>query len=196
MDEISRASLSAWADFYVIVGSAAAALTGLQFVVIALVNDTRQPASEQTISAFSTPTVVHFAIALLTSAILTAPWPALWQTSVATVACATASFVYALIVLHRARRQTQYKPVMEDWIWHVALPLVAYTVLAISAALLPRHRIWAPFGVATAVLLLVFIGIHNAWDTVTYVALNSVRAAAIPADRDKSNGSDSESPPQ
>jgi hypothetical protein len=194
MDEISHATLSAWADFYVIVGSAAAALTGLQFVVMALVNDTRQPASEQTISAFSTPTVVHFAMALLTSAILTAPWPALWQTSVAAVACASASFVYALIVLHRARKQTQYKPVMEDWIWHVALPLAAYSVLALSATLLPRHQTWAPFGVAIAVLLLVFIGIHNAWDTVTYVALNSVRSAATHGDA--VNSSDSQSPPQ
>ena len=173
MDELTH-PLSAWADFYVIVGSAAAALTGLQFVVIALVNDTRQPASEQTIAAFSTPTVVHFAMALLTSAILTAPWPALWHVSLAAATCAGGSFIYSLVVMRRARKQTLYKPVMEDWIWHVSLPLVAYAILAIAAVTLIRHPTGAPFGVAAAVLMLVFIGIHNAWDTVTYVALRSV----------------------
>src|SRR4029079_12759253 len=139
MEEAARTSLAAWSDFYVIVGSAAAALTGLQFVVIALVNDTRQPASEQTIAAFSTPNVVHFAIALLTSAILTAPWPALWHVRLAAGMCGTASFVDSLAVMRRARKQTQYKPVLEDWIWHVTLPLVAYATLGVAAVLLLRH---------------------------------------------------------
>jgi hypothetical protein len=34
------------------------------------------------------------------------------------------SFFYELIVLRRARSQTQYKPVLEDWIWHFSLPMV------------------------------------------------------------------------
>ena len=34
--------LAGWANFYVIVGSSAGALTGLTFVVIALIRDTRR----------------------------------------------------------------------------------------------------------------------------------------------------------
>ena len=52
--------LTEWENFYVIVGSSAAALTGLQFVVIAVgaeVSETRDP---EAVSAFGTPTVVHF----------------------------------------------------------------------------------------------------------------------------------------
>ena len=37
VDHASVSSLAAWENFYVIVGSSAAALTGLQFVVMALV---------------------------------------------------------------------------------------------------------------------------------------------------------------
>jgi hypothetical protein len=173
-------SLSSWSDFYVIVGSAAAALTGLQFVVMALIKDLRHTASEQTIAAFGTPTVVHFSIALLTAAILTAPWPALWQASVTLGLAGTISFVYELIVFFRARRQTTYKPFLEDWIWHVVLPLVAYGMLAISAFLLSGRRGAAPFGVAAAVLLLLFIGIHNAWDTVTYMTVTSQQSNTEP----------------
>jgi hypothetical protein len=180
MDEPARSIVGSWSDFYVIVGSSAAALTGLQFVVMALVNDLREAASEQTISAFSSPTVVHFAIALLISAIMTAPWPAAWLVSLAVAICGVACFAYGLIVLRRARKQTLYTPVMEDWIWHVALPLVAYAVLTVAAVVLRRSPVAAPFGIGAAVLLLVFVGIHNAWDTVTYVALRnaSKRASA------------------
>jgi hypothetical protein len=192
MNEAVRSSFATWSDFYVIVGSSAAALTGLQFVVMALVNDLGTPTSEQTVAAFSTPTIVHFSIALLTSAIVVAPWPELWQTGYAAAICGAGSFVYALIALRRARSQTQYKPVIQDWVWYFALPMVAYTTLTACAILLVGHHEWAPFGIAAAVLLLVFIGIHNAWDTVTYLALRNT--SDPPAPDDKRTGQENEEP--
>jgi len=78
--------------------------------------------------------------------------------------------VYVLIVIRRARRQRDYQPVLEDWIWHFILPLLAYTVFFVSAIFMTLHPI-ALFAVGAGSLLLVFIGIHNAWDTVTYIAL-------------------------
>src|SRR5262249_41895767 len=69
--------LASWESFYVIVGSSAAALTGLQFVVIALVAETTRRTGARQFSAFATPTVVHFGGVLLTSSVLSAPWPTL-----------------------------------------------------------------------------------------------------------------------
>ena len=86
------------------------------------------------------------------------------------------SVVYAFRVLSRARRQRSYQPVLEDWIWHVVLPLLAYGVLCVTGLLLARWATWAPFGVAASALLLLFVGIHNAWDTVTYVTVTASRA--------------------
>ena len=60
---------------------------------------------------------------------------------------------------------------MEDWIFHCVLPLVAYLLLTVSGATLTRSPLPALFGIATFALLLLFIGIRNAWDTVTYVAV-------------------------
>jgi hypothetical protein len=171
MNEAARTSFAGWSDFYVIVGSSAAALTGLQFVVIALVNDLRAPASEQTVGAFSTPNIVHFSMALLTSAIVVMPWPEAWHAGLAAGICGVASFLYELIVLRRARTQTQYQPVLEDWIWYVSFPMLAYTILTASAIFVIGRHAWAPFGIAAAVLLMVFVGIHNSWDAVTYIAL-------------------------
>ena len=51
---------------------------------------------------------------------------------------------------------------------NVLLPIVAYAILGISA-FAARFRVReALFAVAAAALLLLFIGIHNAWDAVTY----------------------------
>jgi hypothetical protein len=193
MNEAAR-PLAAWSDFYVIVGSSAAALTGLQFVVIALVNDLRAPASEQTVNTFSTPTIVHFSMALLTSAIVVMPWPELWHTGVSAAICGVGSFLYELIVLRRARTQTQYQPVLEDWIWYFSLPMVAYTILTVSAILVIGRHQWAPFGIAAAVLLMVFVGIHNSWDAVTYIALQHRRDSSPAATRQAEQENESREP--
>jgi hypothetical protein len=66
------------------------------------------------------------------------------------------------------RSQTAYQAVFEDWLFHVLLPFAAYAMLAVSAGTAYSHPRPALFLVGAAALLLLFIGIHNAWDTVTY----------------------------
>jgi hypothetical protein len=161
--------LAGWESFYVVIGSSAAALTGLQFVVMTLVAEMRQPSTPETIDAFGTPTIVHFCMALLLSAILSAPWQILWHVGLVIAATGLAGLVYACIIVRRARRQTGYRPVFEDWLWHAVLPVVAYAMLLAAGAVLGRNETPALFIVGAVSLLLVFIGIHNAWDTVTYV---------------------------
>ena len=75
-----------------------------------------------------------------------------------------------LLVLRHTRRQTAYKPVFEDWLWHGALPLLAYAALLAAAVILGRQSTPALFVIGGTTLLLLFIGIHNAWDAVTYIA--------------------------
>jgi len=170
------APLEAWQNFYLIVGSAAAALTGVQFVVIALVADiSRRSRSSDSIHAFGTPTVVHFCVVVLISAVVAAPWPALSNAALAFSICGAAGIVYVFIVFRRARRQTRYVPVLEDWIWHTALPLVAYAALLAASLAIPAGGGYRLFVVAASSLLLLFIGIHNAWDSATYMVLEQPR---------------------
>lgn len=75
------------------------------------------------------------------------------------------------------RVQTAYKPEFEDWLFHVVLPLAAYATLALSAFSASSHAGEALFGVGGATLLLLFIGIHNAWDAVAYYVFVSMRKA-------------------
>jgi len=166
-------TLTLWENFYVIVGSSAGALTGLQFVVMALIPDSPTQAGEHEINTFGTPTIVHFCIVLFISAVLSVPWPG-W-TGAATVVWVTGAvgIVYTMIIIRRSRRTTLYKPVLEDWIWHTVLPLVAYTVMVVSAGFLAFSSTVGLFGIASSALLLLFIGIHNAWDSATYIAITT-----------------------
>lgn len=167
--------LSSWENFYVIIGSSAAALTGLMFVVITLIAGTQVPRSSGVIAAFGTPTIVHFCVALLVAAILSAPWPALWPADLLLGLCGLGGVLYIIIVIRRTRRQEDYQPVMEDWLWHVILPLVSYTALMVMALLLLFNPVPALFVIGAATVLLIFIGIHNAWDTVTYLAIERIQ---------------------
>jgi hypothetical protein len=171
MYEAAVSPLPTWQNFYVIIGSAAAALTGLMFVVITLITRTQVRRSSGTIAAFGTPTVVHFGAALLVAAILSAPWQVLWAAGLLLGLTGLGGVTYVIIVIRRARRQTDYQPVLEDWLWHTVFPLVSYTALVVTAMVFPGDPVSALFGVGAVTVLLLFIGIHNAWDTVTYLAI-------------------------
>src|SRR2546423_3212591 len=128
--------LNEWESFYVIVGSSAGALTGLQFVVIALIGEARVVQGMQEIRAFGSPTVVHFCMALFISAIASTPWPTLISVAIAFAACGLMGGYYAVSTIWHARRQTSYKPDLEDWTWYIVLPIVAYAGLLIAAGIL------------------------------------------------------------
>ena len=168
----SASALSSWESFYVIVGSSGGALIGLQFVVITLIADKRHLATAGAVGAFGTPTVVHLAGALLVSAIMSAPWPSLVPLSVVLGTCGLGGLAYAAIVVRRARRQKDYEPVWEDWLWYAVLPCVSYGTLIVTAALLRTNPRFALFVIGSAALGLLLIGIHNAWDSVTHVVVS------------------------
>ncbi|HZR43400.1 MAG TPA: hypothetical protein VFB12_25015 [Ktedonobacteraceae bacterium] len=165
--------LASWQNFYVIIGTAAATLMGLLFVMITLIAGIRRrmSLSGDGISVFSTPNVVHFGAALFVAALLSAPWPALWNASLLLGIGGLVGVIYIIIVMRRARHSTIYQPVLEDWLFHVILPFVCYAAFLISAIVLSVLTELALFVIAAAMLLLLFIGIHNAWDNVTYMTL-------------------------
>lgn len=162
-------ALAGWQNFYVIVGSSAGALIGLQFVVLSLI--TRTPTARgdaEAGDAFATPTIAHFGAVLGLSGILSAPWDGIGTAAVLWGLVGLSGVVYAVIVTRRTRGQAAYRAQFEDWLFHVLLPFAAYLMLAVSAYAARFRLREALFGVGVAALLLLFSGIHNAWDAVTY----------------------------
>lgn len=171
-------ALSQWENFYVIMGSAGGALIGLQFVVITLIANRPQGAGQaQAGSAFATPTVVHFGAVLLLSGVMTAPWPGVGSVALVWRVMSLAGIGYEILVIRRMRMQSAYKPEFEDWLFHALLPLLAYGTLLGSAFAIHSGEPGAMFGVGAAALLLLFIGIHNAWDAVTYHIFSASKRA-------------------
>jgi hypothetical protein len=197
MSDMTPLVLKEWESFYVIVGSSAGALTGLQFVVLTLIAEfVAVRGSADTLSAFGSPNVVHFCVALLVSAILSSPWHGLGPAGFSVTLCGVGGLLYCLAVLRRARNQSEYTPVLEDWVWHTILPILAYAILVGAGFELARAVTGMLFPIGAATLLLIFIGIHNAWDTVTYVTLERTRELRSTAARETTTREGSGSPPE
>jgi hypothetical protein len=175
--------LATWQNFYVIIGSAAATLTGLMFVVVTLIARVQVSSRGDGIAAFSTPSVVHLCAALLVAALLSAPWQVLWNVSLLLGLVGLAGMGYIVVVLRRTRRlQTDYQPVLEDWLWHTVFPLLSYTTFLVAAMVLSGYPVLALFVIGAATVLLLFIGIHNAWDNVTYLIFERFQSENKPMD--------------
>src|SRR5919107_2853906 len=99
--------LREWENFYVIVGSSAGALIGLQFVVITLIAGRPiERGTAQASNAFTTPSVVHFAVVLLLSAVNSAPWDGVGTATSLWGLAGFGGIVYVAVVASRMRAQT------------------------------------------------------------------------------------------
>jgi len=161
--------LAAWDTFFVIIGSSAGALIGLQFVVMTLIAQRSPPHGEEAGPAFATPTIVHFGSVLLLSAVLSAPWQDITFAAAILGLMGFVGAVYIITVARQMRIQTAYKPEVGNWLYYALLPLGAYTMLTLSAFTALSDTPEALFGIGAAALLLLFIGIHNAWDSIVYL---------------------------
>ncbi len=174
MQEAGLPFLTSWENFYIIVGSAAATLTGLMFVVITLLAgiESQLPTLNAGVSAFNTPTVVHFCAVLLIAGILSAPWQAFSNLGLLLSLSGLGGVIYLIIVIQRMRHVPGYQTPLRDWLWYVAFPLISYLVLMIAAIALPANPAFALYIISAVMLTLLFIGIHNAWDLVTFLAVD------------------------
>jgi hypothetical protein len=164
--------LAGWDNFYVIVGSAAGGLTGLTFVVITLIRDVLQRNTHPSgLAAFVTPTIVQFGGLLALSAYMSMPHQHVSTLSAGLAVGGLAGVLYgAYIASHMRRQRARYVPVFEDWLWNVILPTLVYCGLLVTAASIWSRPAQTLYGVALLSLLLLLIGIHNAWDIAVWLS--------------------------
>jgi hypothetical protein len=166
--------LAGWENFYVITGSSAGGLTGITFVVIALIRDV-QRVRLTGLRAFMTPTIVHFGGVLALAAYLSMPHQGVMSLSVGFGVAGLGGLIYGGVIAANMRQGSEYIPAHEDWIWNVALPALVYGGLLVMAFLVWRKPVQTLYGVAAACLLLLFIGIRNAWDIAVWMTVKQQR---------------------
>jgi amino acid transporter len=165
--------LSNWQSFYMLAGTAAATLTGLMFVVTTLIAgiDSHTSTLNAGVSAFNSPIVVHFAAVLLLAGMLSAPWQSLPALSLVIGLVGLGLVGYSLVILRRMLRIPHYQSTREDWFWYMILPLIAQVLVIVAALMLTGSPLPALYMVSLAVIILLLVGIRNAWDMVTFLAV-------------------------
>jgi hypothetical protein len=163
-------ALAGWENFYVILGSAAAGLTGLTFVVVALAADANM-VNLPGLKTFVSPTVIHFSSALWITAMCSVPRQTALSLGVLGLASGILGVAYTLRTMHRmaSMDRRDYVPVLQDWLWNGALPLCGYALLSVGGALLWFDPVASGYLIGLSALLLVFIGIHNVWDLAVWI---------------------------
>jgi hypothetical protein len=162
-------ALDAWNNFYVIIGSSAAGLTGLTFVVIALASEAKMVRLSG-LRTFITPIVLHFGSALWLAALVCIPGHNVTSLSICMGVTGLVLTAYAAKTtwrMYRGRRE--YRPVLEDWIWNAYVPLASYLVLLIAGVIVAWHAQLSLYLIGSVALALLFIGIHNAWDLAVWI---------------------------
>lgn len=197
-------SLGEWQNFYVLVGSSAGALTGLTFIVITVAADAggirTATARLAGLRAFITPTAVYFSSSLALSALMSVPGHTAFTLALCLIVSGVGGLVYwATVIRWMFRLAVNYKPFLADWIWSVVLPALAYLALVGSSALLlGGYGAASLYIVAATALVLLFIGIHNAWDVVAWMTTErharreQERAAHSPAQSSEQASSEEE----
>ena len=161
--------LEAWHDFYLVVGTGAAALTGLLFVIVSLgphvVAGHRRPG----VRAFISPVATCFTFAFVTAALMLAPGFSSETIGWSLTAAGLGGIVY-MMWTRVSQRWRENNLVTLDWVWFVAMPHVCFALFFGSGIGILKHWALALHGVGFAAVLLIVVGIRNAWDLVLWVA--------------------------
>jgi hypothetical protein len=162
-----------WHDFYILVGTASATLVGLMFVAVSIgasiFDDDRSPG----VTAFITPTVMHFAAVLFTCFMVTIPTQS-WRTLGAFIgAGALAGSIYCGRLVMQMIIRHRFHVDLIDRLFYSLLPLLGYVLALISAALLLMQSAASANLTAAAVLTLLFAAIRNAWDMMVWIVIKT-----------------------
>jgi hypothetical protein len=182
MDPSLSALLHEWHDFYVLVGTASATLVGLMFVAVsigaAIFNEDHRAA----MTAFITPTVMHFAAVLFACLVALMPNHT-WYTLgglIGAGALAGTAYGGGLVVQMIIRRR--FTVDLSDRMFYAALPLAGYGIALAAAVLLFTHAAAVSADlIAAAVLILLFAAIRNAWDMMVWIVIKTPAGGPPPA---------------
>jgi hypothetical protein len=160
-----------WRDFYLLIGSAAAVLIGLIFVVISLMQDRPRSTVLAGTRLYMGPIVLGVSFILVISAAATTPGMG-HQTFAAIVGVvAVWGLVRGLMSLAgiARRRGSDDPPHWTDPWFYGVFPSALYIVLGAIAAAFRMGSGWAAEALAAALTAGLLLAIRNEWDLITWI---------------------------
>jgi hypothetical protein len=167
------AVLGPWQNFYVLVGTAAATLTGLMFVAVTFGSSLVTRDTEQMSRAFLDPTCEHFGQVLLTACVMTMPVLA----SPVLAALLVLVGVLRLLSLHRVfghyrEAHRKHRDVeLSDWVMSIVVPFLCHLGMVLTGVAFALRLRFAVVSLAVLTLILLAIGIQSAWELFVWMAL-------------------------
>jgi hypothetical protein len=161
-----------WSNFFFLVGSAAAGLIGLMFVIMTLMAGVERSKALRGQALYMTPTIAHFGAVFAISAVSLAPGLNLHEMAWAIGLLALLGFACAGRAAIGFGRPGTGAPHWSDFWLYAALPAALYAALVVAAVGVWRHAPWASRTQAGLLLALLLLGIRNAWDLVSWMAPN------------------------
>jgi len=159
-----------WDSYYLLIGTVAGALIGLLFVVATLNAGREVTEVTRGTKTYLSPTVFHFAMVVVVSALATAPGLPARYVGLLLSACAIAGLVYSTWVCVRLRSGNMAGQHWSDF-WYFGLaPTAIYLGLGATSGTAWAAPSALPYGTSVLLLLLMLVGIRNAWDLVTWLA--------------------------
>jgi hypothetical protein len=183
-----------WGEFFFLIGSSAAGLIGLIFVVATLTSDLDKRRAIRGMRVYMTPNVFHFAIVLSLCALACSP-----QIQPPMLAGAMAAAALIGIAYVGQRSLGLARPGMavhwSDYLYYGAAPLIGYIALGFDAWAIWSGAAYADGLAAGLMLGFLLLGIRNAWDLVSYMAPRAGRSDTHDAEADEDSSSASGSGP-
>jgi hypothetical protein len=174
MGESLADRLRDWHDFYLLIGTASATLIGLMFVAASIGASYFTAEREAGLKAFLTPTVLHFTAVLVTCLVATAPAHNRASFGVLLAAIGAVGIAYAIRVwLHMNRRGITSTIDLADRAWYVFTPLLVYLLLGCAGLTVEAHVATALVVLSASVVLLLLVGIRNAWDMTVWIVIRA-----------------------
>ena len=160
-----------WANFYQLLGTAAAALVSLLFVVATLNAGQEIERAMRGVSIFLTPIVLHLSLVLAICAVALAPGLSAQTLGAALALAALVGFAQSARVAWRIRAGETPGSVHWSDVWcYGYAPCASYVALAGVAAGVAAGLADAPAALAATLLGMLLLAIRNAWDLVTWLA--------------------------
>jgi hypothetical protein len=164
--------LHEWDNFYITTGAASASLIGLLFVVVTL--GARMPSSDKVdgVRAFLIPALVHFCGVLLIALVVLSPFASPWPVAVIFCLAGSGGLAYLTKIILMRRKVDFISLYWLDWIPYAVVPALGNVSMIAGAAGLIAESSCAPYAIAGAATLFLFLGIYEAGDLTFWIIRN------------------------
>ncbi|HET8920189.1 MAG TPA: hypothetical protein VFN27_10985 [Xanthobacteraceae bacterium] len=151
-----------WHDFYMLLGTASAALVALLFVAVSIGASFLTPERSVATRTFMSPVVFYFSTLLLLSLIAMVPSHTALSLAIGITIVAIAGLGYTTVVLVGLARASVSDTA--DRFGYGFCTLASYLAMLAAAGLVISRATLAADILAAALLLLLAVNIRNAWD--------------------------------